>query len=237
MGRKQTEQLTKELLEWAFKQFKDVRNAPHSRWLSWEHCIGQFAQVFEDLKSGRRAASDIDDKQIDCLSLHLAFFLASWGMMRGSAKLLQHDYKVHAPLVRTLLAYSDLYGKDLSDFSEPQTLARFGALHEAVTEYCKQFSTAKDGKASDTLVGKIIMGTLGIAPAYDEYVKKAVKEYGVSQRKFNAKAFGAFAAYFTENFAALTERMTKEAQTLCQLYTRAKVIDSLLWFLGQGNAK
>lgn len=27
--------------------------------------------------------------------------------------------------------------------------------------------------------------------------------------------------------------MTKDAQKLCLLYTRAEVIDSLLWFLGQ----
>ena len=237
MACKGNKQLTKENLEWAFEEFKAARNAPHSRWLSWEHCFAQFATVFEDLKSGRRAAKDIDDSQVDYLSLHLAFFLASWGMMRGSTMLLQKDYKVHRPLVEKLLAYSDLYGKDLSDFREPQTFERFAALHEDVAGHCGQFVKAKDGRASDTLLGKIMMGTLGIAPAYDDFVKKAVREYGVSQRRFNERAFGEFAAYFTENHADITKRMTKEAQKLCPLYTRAKVIDSLMWFLGQDNSK
>ena len=231
MACKGNKQLTKENLEWAFEEFKAARNAPHSRWLSWEHCFGQFATVFEDLQGGRRAAGDIDDKQIDYLSLHLAFFLASWGMMRGSTKLLQHDYKVHAPLIPVVLNYSDLYGRDLSDFSEPQTFERFAALHEDVVKHCEQFSNAKGYEASDTLVGKIMMGTLGIAPAYDKFVSTAVKKYGISYGKFSTDNFRKFAAYFTENHADITKRMTKDAQKLCPLYTRAKVIDALLWFI------
>jgi hypothetical protein len=38
----------------------------------------------------------------DALSLHLAFFLASWGMYRGSSFLLQKDYTIHRPVVRLL---------------------------------------------------------------------------------------------------------------------------------------
>lgn len=217
-------QLTNEMLQEAFEKFITERNKPHSRFLSWEHCIGQFADAF---KSGKR-----DDATVDYLSLHLGFFLASWGMIRGSTKLLWHDYKVHEPVVKTILSYSDLYGKDLQDFRNPQTLGRFGELYKEIVAYCKQFSTNGD-KASETLVGKIIMGTLGIAPAYDKFVKKAVKKYGISQGKFNTKAFEQFARYFTENFADITNKMTKEAQELCQHYTRAKVIDSILWFIGQ----
>ena len=34
------------------------------------------------------------------MSLQLAFYLASWGMYRGSLFLLQKDYKVHIPVVK-----------------------------------------------------------------------------------------------------------------------------------------
>jgi len=40
---------------------------------------------------------------MDHLCLHLAFYLASWGMYRGSSKLLQKDYKVHATSVKELM--------------------------------------------------------------------------------------------------------------------------------------
>lgn len=34
----------------------------------------------------------------------------------------------------------------------------------------------------------------------------------------------------------ITARMTKEMQELCPLYTRAKVIDGILWGLGRKSA-
>ena len=36
--------------------------------------------------------------------------------------------------------------------------------------------------------------------------------------------------------AGITARMTKEMQELCPLYTRAKVIDGILWGLGRNSA-
>jgi len=39
----------------------------------------------------------------DYLSLHHAFYLASWGMYRGSSFLLQKDYKVLTPIVEEIL--------------------------------------------------------------------------------------------------------------------------------------
>ncbi|WP_181023629.1 hypothetical protein [Brevibacillus laterosporus] len=39
------------------------------------------------------------DEVLDYLSLLLAFYLASWGMYRGSSFLLQKDYKVHKDIV------------------------------------------------------------------------------------------------------------------------------------------
>ena len=48
----------------------------------------------------------------DYLSLQLAFYLASWGMYRGSSFLLQKDYKVHEAVVKELLdsKYNCLFG-------------------------------------------------------------------------------------------------------------------------------
>ena len=48
----------------------------------------------------------------DYLSLHLAFYLASWGMYRGSSFLLQKDYKVLVPIVEEVLKpeYDCLFG-------------------------------------------------------------------------------------------------------------------------------
>jgi hypothetical protein len=54
----------------------------------------------------------------DYLSLQLSFYLASWGMYRGSSFLLQKDYKVHIPAVKELLneKYDNLAGIKCVDF-------------------------------------------------------------------------------------------------------------------------
>ena len=87
---------------------------------------------------------------------------------------------------------------------------------------------------SDILVSKVILGTLGITPAYDRNVKQAVKAYDISVDTFSPKSFRMLAHYFTENHADTTARMTKEMQKLCPHYTRAKVIDGILWVLERG---
>lgn len=233
---KSTKTLTEKDLKDAFEKFMAARNEPNARLLSWEHCFAQFAAVFEDLNGGALSPHDVSADKIDYLCLHLGFYLASWGMMRGSSKLLHYDYKVHRPLVEAVLKHSGLYGKDLSDFCDKddgKPREQFNALHDEVVKHCEQFSTAKTYSASDILVSKIIMGTLGIAPAYDTNLSNAVETYGISNGSFSPKSFEAFAAYFTENYADTTQNMTEAAQRLCPHYTRAKVIDALLWFIGQ----
>lgn len=41
---------------------------------------------------------------------------------------------------------------------------------------------------SDTLISKILLGTLGCVSAYDEYFVAAVRKYGVSTGVFNKKS-------------------------------------------------
>ena len=64
----------------------------HGRYMSWRYCYKAFSE--------RR--NEVDEQTIDYLALHLAFYLASWGMYRGSSFLLQKDYKIHIPIVRII---------------------------------------------------------------------------------------------------------------------------------------
>ena len=90
---------------------------------------------------------------------------------------------------------------------------------------------------TDTLVTKILMGTLGIVPAYDDFVKTAVKHYGITTANFNRKSFEKFAEYFSTHFVQEINAYTNEMQSYSQFYTKAKVIDVLLWYLGKEISK
>lgn len=81
--------------------YNELRADSNGRYRSWEHCY----KCFHDARNN--SAPDLD-----YLSLQLAFYLASWGMYRGSSFLLQKDYKVHVPVVEELLKvhYNGLFG-------------------------------------------------------------------------------------------------------------------------------
>ncbi len=80
--------------------YEDLKDDPNGRYRSWEYCYKNF--------------HDAREKNIDAdyLSLQLAFYLASWGMYRGSSFLLQKDYKIHIPVINELLKpkYDPLFG-------------------------------------------------------------------------------------------------------------------------------
>lgn len=70
------------------------------RFKSWEHCYKFFNQH----------KGNLNERLIDYASLNLGFYLASWGMMRGSSFLLQKDYKVHNFFIKEV-AMNDKYRK------------------------------------------------------------------------------------------------------------------------------
>ena len=62
-----------ELISAAQTFYDDARANENGRSRSWEHCY----RVFRDARTD-------PSPDYDYLSLHLAFYLASWGMYRGS---------------------------------------------------------------------------------------------------------------------------------------------------------
>ena len=65
---------------------------PNHRFKSWEHNYRIFCEEREKT-----------NPDIDKLSIHLSFYLASWGMYRGSSFLLQNDYKIHEEAVKKII--------------------------------------------------------------------------------------------------------------------------------------
>lgn len=79
----------------AINKYYSVMEADeNARYLSWEHCYKIFQEAHKK--------DELTNEDIDYLSLHLAFYLASWGMLRGSSFLLQKDYRVHIDIINEL---------------------------------------------------------------------------------------------------------------------------------------
>src|SRR5688572_3894668 len=67
---------------------------PHHRYRSWEHCYRFFRS--------RTRPQLLAEK--DAAALQLGFYLASWGMYRGSSFLLWRSYTIHVGVVERLVS-------------------------------------------------------------------------------------------------------------------------------------
>lgn len=122
----------------------------------------------------------------DYLALHLGFYLASWGMYRGSSFLLQRDYKTHISIVKLILQekYKDLWDINL-DFLNSQS----DKISELISELCKKIHVLyreqgrdildeeekNEDNSSETLITKILLGTFACVPAFDRFYKTGMK--------------------------------------------------------------
>lgn len=161
--------------------YKNIENQPNHRYRSWEHCYKYFSQDKQNI-----------DNETACL--HLSFYLASWGMYRGSSFLLQYDYLVHREAIKKILEYKHLQNIDFLAIDEnSKELKDIFELSKAIKKLYEEL-----GKVSDTLLTKILLGTLGCVPAYDRFLKNSLKQHNM-QQTFSKKGFLSVVDFYKEN--------------------------------------
>jgi len=204
------------------------------RFRSWEYCYKAFGMAFV----GKKKPSP---KDIDALALQLAFYLASWGMYRGSSFLLQRDYKVHIPAVMIVLKHGELRGisfEDLKDEVVEKVYSVATKLCQHYEDIRKSCNEAKDVEAniSSILVTKVLLGTLGCVPAYDTYLKRALKGLGITQR-FGVKSMGELVNFWNENKKAFKSPQERIDKGVGFRVPEMKVLDMGLWKVGEKLVK
>lgn len=114
-----------EAIQAGYECYDSMKDDPHHRYLSWEYC-------HEAFRLNRRPQIDAT---IDYLCLHLAWYLASWGMLRNSF-LMQKDYKIHADVVRLIYQpeWDDLWDISPEKLSQEYYADRIMKLSESITE-------------------------------------------------------------------------------------------------------
>ena len=208
--------------------YSDLKKDENGRYRSWEHCY----KVFFD-------ARQIDNPNYDYLSLHLAFYLASWGMYRGSSFLLQKDYKIHVPVIKELLKpeYNGLLDMKCCTLKEENIQEKLDDLNKFIkNHYDKIRDSVSNEKIkseiSDTLVTKILMGTLGCVPAYDRYFIIGVKEKAVSTGNYNRSSLLKLVDFYETNKKKFEEIRKKLKVDENLLYPQMKLVDMAFWKIG-----
>lgn len=159
--------------------YNELTENENHRFESWEHCYIKFQNAFNK--------ESITDEEKDVLSLHLAFYLASWGMYRGSSFILQKDYKVFYPIVDLLFKerkkFNEIIINEVLDSKNTVSIESYVNEHlmldkelETMLENIR--SSVKgtvESTVSYTLKTKIILGTYGTIPAYDRFFENGIR--------------------------------------------------------------
>ena len=216
-----------ELISAAQTFYDDARANENGRSRSWEHCYRAF----------RDARTD-PSPDYDYLSLHLAFYLASWGMYRGSCFILQKDYKVHTPIVKEILKpeYDCLFGVACADLREPDVQERLTNVSDNIANHFGPIRNEVAGRkvassVSPVLVTKILMGTLGCVPAYDRFFQDGVATYKVTTQEYSLDSVLRLVDFYEEHNDRL-EEARRGMQTDDLIYPQMKLLDMGFWQVG-----
>lgn len=207
--------------------YETWRSDPNGRHHSWEHC-------YKNFHDARHQKSP----NYDYLSLQLAFYLASWGMYRGSSFLLQKDYRIHIPIDEEILEpqYDCLFGIECVALERQEVQELLKKLEIAIENHYDGIRRGTKGPhlkygLSTTLITKILMGTLGCVPAYDRYFVDGIKSQHVTTGNYSIKSLLGLVDFYKRNHVKL-EATRKQLKAYDLLYPQMKLLDVGFWLIG-----
>jgi hypothetical protein len=192
----------------------------HHRYRSWEHCYGFFRRVGP---LGIVADPDI-------AAIQLGFYLASWGMYRPRGFLLRKAYTVHIGAVKclTMPLFAPLWQTEFgSSDGDAEHVPLIDKAIETIRLAYKPFH------ATDTLVTKVLLGTLGCLPAWDRLFLKGLKKSGEFKYSGNNGIFISRILDFCRKNAG--ELQLEQARIKAEsgvYYPPMKLADMYFWQMG-----
>ena len=213
----------------SFNQFlegngKNKGRKPDERYASFDFCYNYFYSFYRNNKLSE--LSNEENLQTSCLQV--GFYLASWGMMRGSSFLLEKSVRNLSNLIITISKMNPkLWEIDVADYNEENISLLLDCKQQIINALGKQ------NKPSDTLVTKIMLGVFANIPAFDQYFRKSLKVHSVNKKsllkikEFYIQNREDFDSFKIHTFDFLTSGETN------YIYTKAKLIDMCGFIAGQ----
>lgn len=215
--------MKKDILNIIEKYISAIIEDKFHRYKSWDNCFHAFSA----------------NKQNEIQVLELAFYLASWGMYRGSGGLLQKNHLVHKEAVG--ITFNKKYQKlkcSLNNEIGQENISTILELknelknHYSSISFTKGANESKPISPTDTLLSKIMLGTLACVPAYDRYFIDGLKEMKMKHYTFSKDSLIEILEFANDN-----KQDIKAAQKLIKIktgnhYPIMKIIDMYFWQIG-----
>lgn len=212
------------------------------RYASFDYCYN----YFYSFKSNPQELASRANMQMSCLQL--GFYLASWGMLRGSSFMLQISAMGYKKII-TLIAEdsNNLWEIDVDNYDDTNVKLIIDFRDKLAGGLITQSRLAgvKDPVIpSDTLTSKIMLGVFGNVPAYDTFFINWIKSVPeIKPQKFNEKSLLSIKKYYDkylkesmQSIQVNTIDFTEEQPSNIH-YTQAKLIDIYGFSKGGGTSE
>lgn len=204
----------------------------NSSYWSWEYCFLHFQNL--------RCQHTYTEKDMEIASLHLAFYLASWGMYRGSSFLFRKDYKIHIPIIQVILGneYSELWNIDIDTLSDNiSKIQKIFTLSEKIKNKYIEVAQVVNGEnrpvnPSPILITKILLGTMSCTPAYDRYFNAGVRYLKQNFKSFKMQSHVNLLQFYSENSQDFKDTQKEIYKRRKINYPIMKLIDMYFWNIG-----
>ena len=195
------------------------------RYRSWDYCFTAFSEK----------------KDSENYALQLAFYLASWGMYRGSSGLLQKNHLVHHKVIEII--FDEKYKKlryTPSNEINKNSISIIMQLKNELVKHYERISFSKAGEKkfispTDTLISKIMLGTLACVPAYDRYFIEGLRIENAETLKFDEMSLREIFDFIENNKREISEFQKFVKQKTNTYYPVMKIIDMYFWQIGFDN--
>lgn len=203
---------------------KNRGRKPDERYASFDFCYNFFYSFYKE----NRLSELTNEQNLQMSCLQVGFYLASWGMMRGSSFLLEKSVRNYKNLIVAISKMNPkLWEIDVKDYNEENISLLLNCKQQIIS------ALGKENKPSETLITKIMLGVFANIPAFDQYFKKSLKVHTVNKRslliikEFYEKNKDLFDSFTIPTYDFLT---AKETDTI---YPNAKLIDMCGFIDGQ----
>ena len=239
-------------IEEFFKEMKTENKEAYHRYSSFDYCYNYFYKH-------RDNPSKLKEKEnIEVSCMYLGFYLASWGMYRGSTAVLNYNSKIYEPIIKEIAEdknSKEYWEIDVNNYNE-DNIEKLYQLKEKIqkrlneqelklTRKNKKIRETKEQKDFSLLATKIMLGIFGNTPAFDTYVTAVIKKYKdkkqVGEDLYKSQLKKVKKIYdFEDNKNKIEElhnkyktidfSSTKDKTIYTKIpYTQAKLIDMFAW--------
>lgn len=196
----------------------------HGRYLSFEYCYTFFCEN----------CSSKDETVKKQMALLLFMYLASWGMLRNSF-LMYKDYTYLVGVVEILThGKQDSYKPCEIIKIKNEIIAYFeGPIENPTTYITSEGRQLVRGRRNwDTLISKILMGTLGCVPAYDDFFRGVARKCFGMCASFSERGITQLNEFLNENHTEITALTSRIKERTGVDYPPMKIVDMYFWQKG-----